>query len=511
MAAVYLGQEPESGRRVAVKVLPRQFTFDPEFRGRFQREARVLKSLDHPAIVPVYDFGEDDEQPYMVMAFMPGGSLAERIQAGPLPPEAINLVLERIGSALDYAHGRGIIHRDLKPANILYDEQDNPYLCDFGIIKLTEETASYTGSSVIGTPAYMSPEQVHGSKTLDGRSDLYSFGLILFEMLTGHRAFRGSTAAEIMMRQVVDPVPRLAEARPGLPALYQPVVNKALAKEREDRYNTAAAFAADFAGVVATAPPMPPITLTPPPLTIPGATAPHTTPQPTAAGTMDAPRPARFAPMRLALALAPLLLFACLGLSFLSYLAAAGRGGDETVLPESTESPEATIEGTASAAPAGTTPVTPGAAQTIQAEVGTVETTAEATAANGTALPSPTRRATDESTEASPTSTRPPATATAQPTATTAPTATAAQAQEPGDPTAVPPSATPVILPTNTATTEFMPPPVILQTNTPTAAPPTSTSIPPTNTAVPPTSTAAPPTDTPIPPTDTPPPPTPTP
>ena len=157
MAVVLLARDPAMKRQVAVKVLPRQFTFDPQFRARFQREAEVIAALEHPAIVPIYDFGEYDDQPYIVMRYMPGGSLADRLKRGALPLAEAARIFTRLASALDEAHARGIIHRDLKPGNILFDQRGDPYISDFGIAKLAETSTTFTGSAIIGTPAYMSP------------------------------------------------------------------------------------------------------------------------------------------------------------------------------------------------------------------------------------------------------------------------------------------------------------------------------------------------------------------
>jgi eukaryotic-like serine/threonine-protein kinase len=153
MAIVYLARDPNVKRLVAVKVLPRQFTFEPQFRARFRREADLIAALDHPAIVPIFNFGEHEEQPYTVMRYMPGGSLAERIQRGPLSLAEASQVVGRIAPTLDEAHVQGIIHRDLKPGNILFDQRDKAYLADFGIAKLAEgqETAlTVSGGTVDG-------------------------------------------------------------------------------------------------------------------------------------------------------------------------------------------------------------------------------------------------------------------------------------------------------------------------------------------------------------------------
>ena len=239
MATVFLATDPLIGRDIAVKVLPREFLHDPSFRGRFEREARTIAMLEHPAIVPIYDFGEQDGQPYLVMRYMQSGTLGDRIKDGPLPIAEAAEILKRIGSALDHAHSRGVIHRDLKPGNILFDEAGRAFLSDFGIVKLAQSNATFTGGGIIGTPAYMSPEQVHGDKDIDGRSDIYTLGVILFEMLTGQMPYRADTPAKLMMAHVLNPVPRIIDVRPDLPSATNNILGKALAKSPDERFTTA--------------------------------------------------------------------------------------------------------------------------------------------------------------------------------------------------------------------------------------------------------------------------------
>jgi serine/threonine-protein kinase len=232
MATVHLAHDPHFKRDVAIKLLPRDLLHEATFKSRFTREAQTIAALEHPAIVPVYDFGEVDGQPYLVMRYMPGGSLSEKIGAGPLEIEQASDILNRLGSALDYAHSQGVVHRDLKPANILFDNFGNCYLADFGIARLAEASTTLTGTNaIIGTPAYMSPEQVHGDKVLDGRSDIYSLAIILFEMLTGKQPFEADTPAKVMMRHVLDPIPSIREVKPDLPLGSGRIFSTAMAKE----------------------------------------------------------------------------------------------------------------------------------------------------------------------------------------------------------------------------------------------------------------------------------------
>jgi serine/threonine protein kinase len=246
MATVYLASDPNFGRDVAIKVLPRQFLHDEQFRGRFEREAKTIAALEHKAIVPVYDFGEHDGQPYLVMRYMPGGALDSRIRQGAVAPSEAAKIITRIASALDAAHQRGIVHRDLKPGNVLFDADGDAYLSDFGIVKVTEATANLTGNAIIGTPAYMSPEQVHGDRDIDGRSDIYTLGVILYEMLTGQVPYPAKTPTQQMMAHVLDPVPEVTTARRDLSPVYNTVVQKGMAKDPSLRYQTAGALAEAF-------------------------------------------------------------------------------------------------------------------------------------------------------------------------------------------------------------------------------------------------------------------------
>ncbi len=239
MAVVYLATDPFMSREVAIKVLPRQFTFDPQFRARFQREAQVIAKLDHPAIVPVYDFGEHEEQPFIVMRYMKGGALADRLkETGPIPVAETAEILKRIGSALDEAHQKGIVHRDLKPGNILFDDRGDAFVGDFGIVKMSEATVQYTGNAIIGTPGYMSPEQARGEEEIDGRSDIYSLGAIAYEMLTGKLPYESDTPMGLVMKHILEPVPNVLSDRPDLPSNTATVISTAMAKEREKRYQT---------------------------------------------------------------------------------------------------------------------------------------------------------------------------------------------------------------------------------------------------------------------------------
>ena len=266
MATVYLALDPNIRRQVAIKVLPRQFTHDPKYLARFRQEAETIAALEHPAIVPVYDFGEHNDAPFLVMRYMSGGTLGDRLQGDPLPLEMIAAMLERLAPALDYAHEGGVIHRDLKPANILFDHQGNTYLADFGIARLAEASQTMT---MIGTPAYMSPEQVEGTLKLDSRSDIYALGVLLYEMLAGKPPYTAETPTGQMLMHITKPVPDVLISGRDLPPGTQEVINKAMAKDREERYQTAAELAAAVNTLLAlertaeSAPVTPPIAVVP--------------------------------------------------------------------------------------------------------------------------------------------------------------------------------------------------------------------------------------------------------
>jgi serine/threonine-protein kinase len=243
MATVYRAYDPHFQRDVALKILPRELLHEQNFRARFEREAKTVAALEHPAIVPVYDFGEEDGQPYLVMRFLPGGSLTDRLMKDHFSFTETVRIIQRLASALDEAHGLGIIHRDLKPDNILFDHRDDPFIADFGIAKLSEERSTVTtGSIIIGTPAYMSPEQANGSE-LDGRSDIYSLGVILFEMLTGKKPYSANTPIGLIMQHITQPIPNILELNPKLPPGCQMIIRRAMAKEPEERFETATALA----------------------------------------------------------------------------------------------------------------------------------------------------------------------------------------------------------------------------------------------------------------------------
>jgi serine/threonine protein kinase len=242
MAAVYKAYQPAMERHVAIKVLPRHMTSSAEFVNRFRREARLVAQLQHPHILPVFDYGEQDGYPYIVMPFVVSGTLADVLRSRPLSLSEASRTTTQVGDALGYAHARGIIHRDIKPSNVLIDERGNCLLTDFGLARMAEAGEQLTTSgAIMGTPAYMSPEQGMGA-TIDARSDIYSLGIVLYEMVTGRVPYIAETPVAVVYKHIQDPLPPVHKFNPGLPESIELVLLKALAKDPQDRYQTAEDF-----------------------------------------------------------------------------------------------------------------------------------------------------------------------------------------------------------------------------------------------------------------------------
>jgi serine/threonine protein kinase len=242
MATVYLAYDPNSKRDVALKLLPREsLGKEANSLQRFKNELETIASLEHPAIVPVYDVGEDDGQPFFVMRYMGGGSLSMLIAEGKLSLQDTARIIERVVVALDHAHKQGIIHRDIKPDNILFDLNDNPYISDFGVAKLTEVPGSANPENrVVGTPGYMSPEQAYDQR-VDVRTDVYALGVVIYQMLSGRaiERFTTNTSLERVRAYIDQPIPEVLAASPNLPPAVDTIIKTAMARDKTERYPTA--------------------------------------------------------------------------------------------------------------------------------------------------------------------------------------------------------------------------------------------------------------------------------
>jgi len=248
MAAVYRAHQPSMDRDVAIKVMSLDLADEPEFATRFRHEAQIIARLQHPYIVPVYDFGTEGRLTFLVMRLLTGGSLGDELRGGSLSTERVIELTRQIASALDYAHQRGVIHRDLKPTNVLLDEQGNAYLTDFGIAKMiggSTITGLTSPGAVMGTPTYMAPEQWR-SEPVDARTDVYALGVIVYQMLLGQVPFSAETPHGLMYQHLDADPPSPRMIKPGLPVGIEPVIRKALAKNPNDRYASAGELARDL-------------------------------------------------------------------------------------------------------------------------------------------------------------------------------------------------------------------------------------------------------------------------
>lgn len=241
MGAVYCAYHNLTERVVAVKVIHQALTGDPSARERFEREARVAAKLEHPHLLPVYTYSLVSSPAYIVMRYVDGGSLQDRIDKGPIPCDETARILEKASSALDYAHRHGVIHRDIKPSNILFDHDGQVYVTDFGLARMNDSDVSsgLTGiGNFVGTPAWMAPEQITGRDTIDNRTDVYALGVTLFQMLTGQLPFIGMTPMDTLLKHINDPVPSVRRHNPNLTSALDVVIGKAMAKRPIERYGS---------------------------------------------------------------------------------------------------------------------------------------------------------------------------------------------------------------------------------------------------------------------------------
>ncbi|MEM9954664.1 MAG: protein kinase [Chloroflexota bacterium] len=241
MATVYLGRQASIDRYVAVKVLPPHPGLDEAFKERFQLEAKAIGNLQNPNILPLFDYGTVEDVIYLVMQYVDGGTLEDLIELGPMNVPKVEKLVRSIASGLDYAHGKGVIHRDIKPGNILL--QDNhPLLADFGMVKMVSGDANLTGTSIVGTPSYMAPEQGQGLD-VDQRVDVYALAAMTYEMLTGKQPFSGATPMQMILAHINDQVPDVRELRPDINENVSNVIKRGMAKQPDLRHTSAGDFA----------------------------------------------------------------------------------------------------------------------------------------------------------------------------------------------------------------------------------------------------------------------------
>lgn len=243
MAKVFRADHVDTGETVAIKTLPEQFYDDLTYRLRFEREIETIQRMNHPHILPLIDFGEVDQISYIIMPYLSRGTLAEKLRSMRLLLEDCLIIIEQLASAVDHAHAQDVIHRDIKPVNIMFDEDDNVQLVDFGLAKLIEETpVDLTGSAIIGTWQYMSPEQCLGDKNINAQTDIYALGVILHEMLAGHPPFHADSPSQIVSRHMSASISLANDLDSSLSPEVKFVILKALARKVSQRHKSATAM-----------------------------------------------------------------------------------------------------------------------------------------------------------------------------------------------------------------------------------------------------------------------------
>ena len=276
MATVFKAYHAALDRYVALKVLHAAFKSDHTFTTRFTREARIVAKLMHPNIVPVYDFAEHEGHAYLVMRYIEGRTLKARLEEGPLKMNQVHHILRAVGDALTYAHEQGVLHRDVKPSNVLLTDNDEIFLTDFGLARIAASGESTLSQDMmVGTPHYISPEQAKGERDLDARTDIYSLGVVLFEMLTGRVPFSADTPYAVIHDHIFTPLPLPTSIDPTISPDVERVLLKALAKEKDDRFASVAEAVNAFEQAVTVEPTIaaPPELMTPP---LPSPPAPDT-------------------------------------------------------------------------------------------------------------------------------------------------------------------------------------------------------------------------------------------
>lgn len=243
MATVYKAYHEKLDRNVAIKLMHPSMLEDENFRQRFEREARIIARLEHPNIVSVYDFSEHEAEPYLVMKFVDGKTLKRILAERVLTMDEVRQIMMPLGAALSYAHERGVLHRDIKPSNIMIGNSGHAYLTDFGLARLAQAGESTLSTdTLLGTPNYISPEQARGDKEIDGRADVYSLGVVLYELIVGQVPFEGDSAYSIVHDHIYAEPPPPRSINPDVPEAVEAVILKSLSKKAADRYPTPAAL-----------------------------------------------------------------------------------------------------------------------------------------------------------------------------------------------------------------------------------------------------------------------------
>ena len=297
MATVFKAYHANLDRYVAIKVLHPAFMEDPNFLARFEREAKVVAMLEHPHIIPVYDFAENEGRTYLVMKFVEGETLKASLNKKPLTPEEGVQVIEAMGEALSYAHREGILHRDVKPSNVMMADDGKIFLTDFGLARIASAGESTLSSDMmIGTPQYISPEQAMGKRDLDEGTDIYSFGVLIYELVVGQVPFISDTPFSIIHDHIYTPLPLPRSVNPSVPEVIERLLLKALTKEREHRFKTIDEMVAAFKLAIG-GEPLPDTWVDPATYTPPDAiSAAFPTPPPTQ--TLETPQPGTEKPRR---------------------------------------------------------------------------------------------------------------------------------------------------------------------------------------------------------------------